>query len=165
MNRLLLMSVLGFGLDIGAMQAAEVVVRAAPPRAIVEHRGVRPGPDHVWIGGYHGWDENANAWQAGHWEAPPRPHAVWVAPLYHIGVTGMFLWKAAGGRLATHGLNWDGQRFRFGSEPEALNPAFAATACYRLTCHPAFYGRLTTLHCPSVPLRTASLLRTYPIRF
>ena len=49
MNRLLLMSVLGLGLGIGAMQA-EVVVKIAPPRAIVEHRGVRPSPDHVWVG-------------------------------------------------------------------------------------------------------------------
>ena len=81
MNKLLLMSVLGLGLGIGAMQA-EVVVKVAPPRAIVEHRSVRPSPNHVWIGGYHRWDGNAYAWQAGHWEAPPRPHAVWVAPRY-----------------------------------------------------------------------------------
>jgi hypothetical protein len=63
-------------------------------------------------------------------------------------VTGMFLWKAAGGRLATHGLNWDGQRFRFGSEPEALNPAFAATACYRLAYHPAFLRQIDNTALP-----------------
>ena len=79
MHKLLLMSVLGLGLGIGAMQA-EVVVRVAPPRAVVEHRGVRPSREHVWVGGYHRWDGNAYAWQAGRWEAPPRPRAVWVAP-------------------------------------------------------------------------------------
>jgi hypothetical protein len=79
MHKLLLTSVLGLGLGIGAMQA-EVVVRIAPPRAVVEHRGVRPGRDHVWVGGYHRWDGKAYAWQPGRWEAPPRPHAVWVAP-------------------------------------------------------------------------------------
>ena len=79
MNRLLLMSVLGFGLSLGAMQA-EVVVRIAPPRAVVEQRGVRPGANYIWVGGYHRWDGNAYAWQRGRWEAPPRPHAVWIAP-------------------------------------------------------------------------------------
>jgi YXWGXW repeat-containing protein len=79
MHKLLLMSVLGLGLGIGAMQA-EVVVRIAPPRAVVEQRGVRPSREHVWVGGYHRWDGNAYAWQAGRWEAPPRPRAVWVAP-------------------------------------------------------------------------------------
>ena len=80
MNRLLLMSVLGLGIGIGASQAAEVVVRVAPPRAIVEERGIRPSRDHVWIAGYHRWDGNAYVWQAGRWEAPPHPHAVWIAP-------------------------------------------------------------------------------------
>lgn len=79
MHKLFLMSVLGLGLGIGAMQA-EVVVRVAPPRAVVEHRGVRPSREHVWVNGYHRWDGNAYAWQAGRWEAPPRPRAVWVAP-------------------------------------------------------------------------------------
>ena len=80
MHKLLLMSVLGLGLGIGASQAAEVVVRVAPPRAIVEQRGVRPSREHVWVGGYHRWDGHAYAWHAGGWQAPPRPHAVWVAP-------------------------------------------------------------------------------------
>jgi WXXGXW repeat (2 copies) len=80
MNKLLLMSVLGLGLGIGAMQAAEVVVRVAPPRAIVERRSERPSPRHVWIAGYHRWDGNAYAWEPGRWDVPPREHAVWIAP-------------------------------------------------------------------------------------
>jgi len=59
--------------------AAEVVVRIAPPAAIVETRGVAPGPGYVWIGGYQRWDGAAYAWNAGRWEAPPRPGARWVA--------------------------------------------------------------------------------------
>jgi hypothetical protein len=58
--------------------AAEVVVRVAPPAAIVESRGVAPGPGYVWQGGYHRWDGNAYAWNAGRWAAPPRPGARWV---------------------------------------------------------------------------------------
>ena len=80
MHKLLLMSVLGLGLGIGASQAAEVVVRVGPPHAIVEHRGPRPGPRYVWIDGYHRWDGRAYAWNPGRWELPPRERAVWVAP-------------------------------------------------------------------------------------
>jgi hypothetical protein len=60
--------------------AADIVVRTAPPRAIVEHRSARPSRDHVWIGGFHKWDGHAYVWEPGRWERPPRAHAVWVAP-------------------------------------------------------------------------------------
>ena len=59
--------------------AAEVVVRIAPPRIVVEDRGRPPSPNHVWIAGYHRWDGNAYAWTPGRWEQPPRPHARWEA--------------------------------------------------------------------------------------
>ena len=58
------------GLTYGAAMA-EVVVRVAPPIAVVETRGPAPGPNHVWIGGYQRWDGNAYAWAPGRWEAPP----------------------------------------------------------------------------------------------
>jgi hypothetical protein len=80
MRKFLLMSVLGLGLGIAASQAADVVVKVAPPRAIVEHRSARPSPRHVWIAGYHRWDGHAYVWEPGRWEIPPREHAVWVAP-------------------------------------------------------------------------------------
>ncbi len=59
--------------------AADVIVRVAPPRIVVEKRGPRPSHDHVWISGYHRWDGNAYVWNTGRWEQPPRPHAQWVA--------------------------------------------------------------------------------------
>ena len=59
--------------------AAEVVIRIAPPRAVVERRMVAPGPGYVWVGGYHRWDGNAYAWTPGVWQQPPRPGARWVA--------------------------------------------------------------------------------------
>ena len=71
-----------FAVGIGTAQAADVVIKVRPPRVIVEHRSARPSRNHVWIGGYHRWDGNAYAWEKGRWEAPPRPHAVWVAPRY-----------------------------------------------------------------------------------
>ena len=63
----------------GAMFAADVVVRVAPPHAVVETRGPRPGHDHVWVQGYHKWDGRGYVWAPGRWEAPPRRNAHWVA--------------------------------------------------------------------------------------
>ena len=59
--------------------AAEVVVRIAPPRVLVEKRGRAPSREHVWVSGYHRWDGNAYAWSPGRWEQPPRHNAHWVA--------------------------------------------------------------------------------------
>jgi hypothetical protein len=59
--------------------SAEVVVRVAPPRMVVENRGHRPSPNHVWVSGYHRWDGNAYAWTPGGWQEPPRAHAHWQA--------------------------------------------------------------------------------------
>ena len=66
------------GLAFSAL-AAEVVVRIAPPRVLIEKRGRPPSRNHVWISGYHRWDGNAYNWNPGRWEQPPRPHAHWVA--------------------------------------------------------------------------------------
>jgi WXXGXW repeat (2 copies) len=66
----------GLALQLGAQ---EVIVRTAPPRAIVETRGARPSRDHVWISGYHNWNGTAYAWAPGRWEVPPRPGQRWEA--------------------------------------------------------------------------------------
>jgi hypothetical protein len=58
---------------------AEVVVRIAPPRMVVERRGPPPSRNHVWISGYHNWDGEHYVWVGGRWEQPPRPHSRWVA--------------------------------------------------------------------------------------
>ena len=59
--------------------AADIVVRIAPPRAIVERRPPPPSRNHVWIQGYHNWDNQRYTWVPGRWEQPPRPRARWVA--------------------------------------------------------------------------------------
>jgi len=61
------------------VNAQEVVVKIAPPHALVEKRPVAPGPEFVWITGYHRWDGNAYVWVPGRWEKPPHEHARWVA--------------------------------------------------------------------------------------
>ena len=59
--------------------AAEVVVRVAPPRVLVERRGPPPSREHVWVQGYHNWDGHGYVWVPGRWERAPRPRAHWVA--------------------------------------------------------------------------------------
>lgn len=65
-------------LSAGAF-AADVVVRVAPPRVVVEHPAPRPGPNYVWTPGYQRWDGHAYAWAPGAWVVPPHEHAHWVA--------------------------------------------------------------------------------------
>jgi hypothetical protein len=62
-----------------AVSFAQVVVTVRPPAPIVETRPTRPGPEFVWVDGYHRWDGHAYVWVPGRWDRPPRPHAVWVA--------------------------------------------------------------------------------------
>ena len=69
-------------LMVGSALAADVVIRIAPPRPVIEQRVVAPGPGYVWVGGYHRWDGHAYGWVPGRWERPPKPHARWVAHHY-----------------------------------------------------------------------------------
>ena len=80
MNKLILSSVFAFAAIVGTAQAAEVVVRVGPPRAVAERRIARPGPRHVWIPGYQRWEGRGYVWVPGRWELPPRPRARWVEP-------------------------------------------------------------------------------------
>jgi hypothetical protein len=54
-----------------------IYVRAAPPAAVVEVQGIAPGPEFIWISGYHRWDGTQHAWVAGRWEKRPHAKAVW----------------------------------------------------------------------------------------
>ena len=70
--------ILAGGLAVQA-SAADIIVKIEPPHAVVEKRPVAPGPEFVWIDGYHRWDGNAYVWVPGRWDKPPRPHAHWIA--------------------------------------------------------------------------------------
>ena len=78
MRKLFQNSLLALFVGIGLAQAAEVVVKVAPPRVKVEHRGVAPSREHVWVNGYQRWDGRAYVWEPGRWEKRPHAHAVWV---------------------------------------------------------------------------------------
>ncbi len=75
-RRALLGLVLAGGL-VSTILAEEVVVRVAPPHAVVERRGRAPGREYVWVPGYHRWDGRTYIWVPGRWERPPREHARW----------------------------------------------------------------------------------------
>ena len=55
-----------------------VFIRVAPPVPVVEVRSVAPGPEFVWISGYHRWDGQRYLWVSGHWERRPHARARWV---------------------------------------------------------------------------------------
>jgi hypothetical protein len=78
LKKLLIGSSFGLLLTAGTI-FAEVVVTVRPPAAIVETRPASPGPNYVWIAGYHRWDGHAYAWAPGRWEVAPHPGARWVA--------------------------------------------------------------------------------------
>lgn len=48
---------------------------------VVETMDMAPGPGFVWIPGAWVW-RTQWVWARGHWEHPPQPGAVWVAPSY-----------------------------------------------------------------------------------
>jgi hypothetical protein len=62
-----------------AASFAQVVVRVGPPAAIVETRGRAPGPEYVWVDGYHRWDGARYVWVHGRWDRPPHHGQHWVA--------------------------------------------------------------------------------------
>ncbi|MEO8126428.1 MAG: YXWGXW repeat-containing protein [Bryobacteraceae bacterium] len=76
-RRMLLTALVGAGLTLSA-NAADVFVRIAPPRPLVERRAVAPGRGYVWTPGYQRWDGRAYAWSPGAWVLPPRAHSRWV---------------------------------------------------------------------------------------
>jgi hypothetical protein len=58
----------------------EVVVVREPPPPRREVIPARPPPGMIWVGGYWQWHGDRHIWVSGHFERPPRSHAVWVAP-------------------------------------------------------------------------------------
>jgi hypothetical protein len=62
---------------------ADVVVRIAPPRPVVERHDRAPGRGYIWINGYQRWDGRRYVWAPGRWELPPRPHAHWQPHRWH----------------------------------------------------------------------------------
>ncbi len=58
------------------------IVPQAPPERRHEVRIARPGPNHVWQGGY--WNHTGTdwSWNDGRWFERPRARARWIAPRY-----------------------------------------------------------------------------------
>jgi hypothetical protein len=76
-----LMAVL-FGILLAAATAsAQIVVRIGPP----------PGPNYVWVPGFHRYDGRAYVWVPGHYVVPPHRHARWV-PGHWAHRRGGYVW-------------------------------------------------------------------------
>lgn len=58
---------------------ADVFVRTAPPRAVVQTRPPAPGRGFIWTPGYQRWDGRSFVWAPGAWVRPPRAGARWTA--------------------------------------------------------------------------------------
>jgi len=54
-----------------------VVVASGPPADQVEIAGPAPGPEYVWVSGYHRWDGVHYVWVSGRWERRPHANAEW----------------------------------------------------------------------------------------
>ena len=57
--------------------AADVRVRIAPPRSIVESRSSSPGRNYVWQPGYQNRDGNSHNWSPGRRAQSPQGHGRW----------------------------------------------------------------------------------------
>lgn len=62
--------------------AGYVVVRERPPEVVFTPSPPPPRGDVVWVPGYYMEDRGRWVLVQGHYEARPRPGAVWVAPRY-----------------------------------------------------------------------------------
>jgi hypothetical protein len=49
-----------------------------PPAAEVEVVPAAPGPEFVWVGGYHRWNGRQYVWVRGRYERRPHARAHWV---------------------------------------------------------------------------------------
>ncbi len=78
MKKFVLALLLAFTSLTLAASAQEVIIRTAPPVAVVERPGPPPERGFVWIAGYHRWDRDHYVWVPGRWDRPPRVGAVWV---------------------------------------------------------------------------------------
>lgn len=78
MKRLMLLTLMAGALT--ACSGRTIVVRNPPPMPRPVRVGVvgyAPGPNYVWVDGYHDWRGNRYVWVPGAWVRPPRAKAVW----------------------------------------------------------------------------------------
>lgn len=78
MKKQVMIAAAGLVLAVGMSAGAQVVVRIAPPAAIVETPGPAPHEGWVYQRGYHRWDGEHYVWVPGTWVEPPHEHARWV---------------------------------------------------------------------------------------
>jgi WXXGXW repeat (2 copies) len=71
----------------------------------------RPGPDYIWVEGYHYPQNGKYRWHDGYWTRPPYPGAYWVEPYYYRGQYYAGRWEN-GPRYLNHDHRWDKNKDR-----------------------------------------------------
>ena|SRR5690349_18894827 len=66
------------GSACGPHEGVRVYVPAAPPPRVAESITVAPGPEYLWVPGYHVWNGSAYIWTPGRWERRPANRRAWV---------------------------------------------------------------------------------------
>ncbi|HEY4012880.1 MAG TPA: hypothetical protein VGM06_06065 [Polyangiaceae bacterium] len=69
---------LGCYVEARTADAEEVGAPPPEPPPQVEVVPASPGPDYVWIAGFHRWDGRGYVWVRGHYDRRPRQQAQWV---------------------------------------------------------------------------------------
>ena len=64
--------------------ACVVVVNQPPPPTKKEEKPKRPAKGSVWLDGSWRYYSGHYVWEPGHWELPPRPHAVYEQPRWLV---------------------------------------------------------------------------------
>lgn len=78
---------------VPASPAAQVVIApTAPPEARVEVIPPAPSSTVFWQPGYWSWSGTGWVWHRGHYEARPRPAAVWVPGQWQPAQGGGYSW-------------------------------------------------------------------------
>jgi len=91
MKKRLLAALFGILLIAGTAGAQIVVRIGPPPRPPHEVIPARPGPNYVWVPGFHRFDGHHYVWMPGHYVIPPRARARWV-PGHWAHRRGGYVW-------------------------------------------------------------------------
>lgn len=79
MKRYILLAAMAVILGLTGCGARRVGIYAtvAPPPLRVEAYGPSPGPGHLWIRGYWGWNNGGHVWVPGRWDRIPSGRRRW----------------------------------------------------------------------------------------
>jgi hypothetical protein len=94
-----------------AQVSFDVHIGTPPPAPRAYRVPPQPGPDYVWVEGYHYPVNGQYRWHNGYWTRPAYEGAYWVAPYYDGGQYYTGHWEGSRGDVH-HDHSWDQSRQR-----------------------------------------------------